>query len=134
MFAALADPAKKRRWHGEHPNHEILEYTTEFRVGGKEHWRFRMAAGTPIAGKELTNDGVHLDIVPDSRVVLAYAMAMDGRTFSASLVTFELSARGTGTGLTLIHQGMFFDGADGPQMRKGGWSVLLDKLGASLAH
>jgi uncharacterized protein YndB with AHSA1/START domain len=133
VFAAFADPAKKRRWHGEHPGHEVLEATLDFRIGGAEHWRFRMGPTTPIAGKVLTNDGVYLDIVPDRRIVTAYAMAMEGRPFSASLVTFELAPRGDGTDLVLIHQGVFFEGADGPEMRKGGWNVLLDKLQAEVA-
>ena len=41
---------------------------------------------------------------------------------------------GDATVLILTHQGAFFEGSDGPQMRKGGWEHLLDRLGASLAH
>jgi len=134
VFAALADPAKKRRWCGEGPAHEVLDFAVDFRVGGAERWRYRMAAHTPIAGKELSSEGLHLDIVPDTRVVIASSMAMDGRPFSASLVTFELHAQGGGTDLVLIHQGVFFEGADGPAMRKGGWEGLLDRLAAELAH
>ncbi len=47
-------------------------------------------AGTPFAGATYTNHGVHLDIVQDRRTVTGSALAMEGRRFSASLVTIEL--------------------------------------------
>jgi len=31
-----------------------------------------------------------------------------------------------------MHYLMFYEGADGPQMRKGGWEKLLDALGDAL--
>jgi hypothetical protein len=40
----------------------------------------------------------------------------------------------TGTDLICTHQGAFFEGADGPQMREAGWRSLLDKLSKSLAQ
>jgi uncharacterized protein YndB with AHSA1/START domain len=55
-------------------------------------------------------------------------MSMDGRPFSVSLATIELSPAGSGTDLVLTHQGAYFEGADGPEMRKGGWESLLNKL------
>ena len=39
-----------------------------------------------------------------------------------------------GTRLVLTHQAVFYEGADGPEMRKGGWEKLLDQLGAGLAE
>jgi len=35
---------------------------------------------------------------------------------------------GSGTDLVFTHQGAYFEGADGPEMRKGGWESLLNKL------
>jgi uncharacterized protein YndB with AHSA1/START domain len=45
-----------------------------------------------------------------------------------SLATIELAAVEGGTELTLTHQGVYLEGADGPEMRKGGWEHLLGKL------
>ncbi len=132
VFAALSEPAKKRRWFGGDDNRDVLHVEIDFRVDGVERWRFRMGATTPFPGTEMTNDGVYLDIVPNKRVVNAYAMAMAGRRFSASLVTFELAESGTGTDFILTHQGAFFEGADGPAMREEGWRSLLDRLAAEL--
>ncbi len=133
VFAAFSDPRNKRRWYADNRNNETVGYELDFRPGGAEHVRFRMGAHTPFPGTELTNDGLHLDIVPDRRIVAAHTMAMAGRRFSASLTTFEFRASGAGTELVLIHQGVFFEGADGPQMREEGWRKLLDSLGGALA-
>jgi hypothetical protein len=40
----------------------------------------------------------------------------------------ELVKTSVGTDLFLTHQGAYFEGADGPEMRKGGWTSLLEKL------
>jgi len=50
------------------------------------------------------------------------------KIFSASLVTFEFLPSETGTDLIVTHQGAFFEGADGPEMREAGWRKLLDRL------
>ena len=133
VFQALADPARKRRWYAEGGSHDIEAFEMDFRVGGAERARYRFKPGTPFPGAVLANEGLHLQITPDERVVIASTMAIDGRIFSASLVTFELLATADGTALVLTHQGAFFEGADGPAMREDGWRKLLDKLGESLA-
>ncbi|MGA7409420.1 MAG: SRPBCC family protein [Bryobacteraceae bacterium] len=128
VFAAFADPTKKRRWFVEGDHHDVEHYELDFRVGGQEKARFRMKQGTPIAGMSLTNETRYQDIVPGRRVVFASTMALDGKNFSASLVTVEFLPSETGTDLICTHQGAFFEGADGPEMRQDGWRKLLDKL------
>jgi uncharacterized protein YndB with AHSA1/START domain len=59
---------------------------------------------------------------------MASTMALGGHRISASLLTFELAADGDGALLTLTHQGAFFEGADGPEMRRDGWRHLLRRL------
>ena len=132
VFAAFADPAKKRRWFVEGEHHEVEQFAMDFRVGGKETARFLMKEGTPIAGMTLLSDAAYLDIVPCRRIVTASTMSLDGRCFSASLVTIELLPSEAGTTLLCTHQGAFFEGADGPAMREAGWALLLDKLPAVL--
>jgi uncharacterized protein YndB with AHSA1/START domain len=133
VFAALSDPAKKRRWYAEGGTHDVKSFEMEFRPGGIERSVYRMNERTPFPGAELSSEGHHLDIVTNRRVVIGSVMAMNGRPFSASLVTFELLATPQGTELIFTHQGAFFEGADGPERRKGGWIALLDRLGAELA-
>ena len=55
-------------------------------------------------------------------------MKRNDRIFSASQVTFELVPTDKGTDLIVTHQGAFFEGSDGPEMREQGWNGLMDKL------
>ncbi len=133
VFTLLADPAKKRLWMFEDDGTTIDAFEMDFRVGGSERVQYSISKGSPVDGLPFVNEGMFLDIVPDRRVVFAYYMSIGGRRISSSQVTFELTDTPTGSTLTLLHQAVFFEGADGPEMRKHGWEVLLDKLGTSAA-
>lgn len=128
VFAAFADPVKKRRWFAEGDHHEVQQYELDFRVGGKERVRFRLGADTPLEGVACTNNISYLEIVHNRRVVTASTMSIAEKCISASLATFEFLPSNTGTDLIFTHQGAFFEGADGPEMREEGWRKLLDKL------
>jgi uncharacterized protein YndB with AHSA1/START domain len=128
VFAAFADPTRKRRWFVEGDHHEVEHYEMDFRVGGRERARFRFKDGTPLKGIACTNDTSYQDIVPNRRVVLASTMSVGEKCISASLATVELLPSETGTDLIFTHQGAFFEGADGPEMREEGWRKLLDQL------
>ena len=52
---------------------------------------------------------------------------------AATVFISEVQPSGSGTALILTHQAAFFQGADGPEMREGGWKNLMDRLGAELA-
>lgn len=133
VFAAFADPVKKRLWFAVGGSTEVEDYSMDFRIGGLERTVYRFKEGTPFPGVELTNDGAFLDIVPNQRIVTASGMALGGKRISASLVTFELRPSATGTELICTHQAAFFEGADGPAMRKAGWQKLFDNLDSVLA-
>jgi uncharacterized protein YndB with AHSA1/START domain len=128
VFAAFSDPSKKRLWFGESPNHDVEEFEMDFRPGGSELVHYRFKAASPFPGALLTNEGRYLEITPGRRLVMAGAMSLEGRCFSASLVTFELLPAEKGTQLIFTHQGAFFEGSDGPEMRQAGWKQLLGKL------
>jgi len=134
VFCAFADAAKKRRWFAEGKNHAVEEFEMDFRVGGAELARYRLNAETPFPGVELTNQGTYHDIIPNRRVVTASTMTLGGKRISASLVTFEFLPTEQGTDLIFTHQGAFFEGADGPEMREGGWRRLLEELTKELAR
>jgi uncharacterized protein YndB with AHSA1/START domain len=134
VFAAFADPTRKMRWFTEGEGYEVEEFVMDFRVGGKEHGRFRFKKGTQFEGTALTNDTVYQDIVPNHRVVIAYTMTMGDKRFSASLATFEFLSTDKGTDLIFTEQAAFFEGADGPQIRQEGWRQLLEELGKELAR
>ncbi len=134
VFDAFANPEKKRRWFFESDHHELQHHELDFKQGGVERARMKFGPGTPIAGKTITNDTTYQDIQPGRRIVTTYRMSMDGNPFSVSLATIELLPSAAGTDLILTNQGAYFEGADGPEMRKGGWNSLLDKLARELAR
>ena len=130
VFAAFADPARKRRWFVEGEGHDVEHFEMDFRVGGKERARFRFQEGTLLRGIACTNDISYLDIVPNRRLVHASTMTVGEKCISAALATFEFLPSETGTGLIFTHQGAYFEGADGPDMREAGWRKLFERLTA----
>ncbi len=128
VFAAFADPTRKRRWFVEGEGHEVEQYELDFRVGGTERARFRFKEGTPLKGFACTNQTIYQDIIPNRRVVFASTMTVGEKCISASLATVEFLPSETGTELILTHQGAFFEGADGPEMREEGWRKLMARL------
>ncbi|HEX3365472.1 SRPBCC domain-containing protein, partial [Phenylobacterium sp.] len=89
VFAAFADPAKKRRWYGEADNHAVEAFEMDFRVGGAERATYRLGPKTPFPGTEMVNDGAYYDIVPNERIIVGAAMMFGGRRITVSLITFE---------------------------------------------
>jgi hypothetical protein len=55
-------------------------------------------------------------------------MTVGGKCISASLATIELLRSESGTDLILTHQGAFFEGSDGPEIRETGWRAILERL------
>jgi uncharacterized protein YndB with AHSA1/START domain len=132
VFAALSDPAKLRRWYAGENQNDVEEFSSDFRVGGEKRLRYRLKLG-PVAGKEIRNMGRYLEIAPNEHIVTASTMALEGKCFSASQVTFELLPTKDGTDLICTHQGAYFEMPDGPNMLEAGWRALMDKLAAELA-
>jgi uncharacterized protein YndB with AHSA1/START domain len=139
VFAAFADPAKKRRWMGgesdkSHATREVHgetfvidRHTCDFRVEGVERWRFR------ANGVLMTNDTFYLDIVPDRRIIFAYTMAAGDARFSSSHTTIELVPDGTGTKMIFTEQGVYFDNKrESAAGREHGTRGLMDALASEL--
>jgi uncharacterized protein YndB with AHSA1/START domain len=134
VFAAFQDPNKKRKWYADGGGHEVEAFESDFRVGGVERLRYRFKEGTPFPGVTVENDGSHKEIVKDSRIVIESRMTLGGNCISVILATFEFAPDGDGTKLILTHQGVFFEGSGGPEMREKGWKALLDRLSKSLEN
>lgn len=133
LFSAFSNQASKQRWFAEgSPGHSLESFSLDFRVGGAERAEFRFTDKSPFPGVSLVNEGTILDIDPGNRIVSASTMAVGGRRISASLVTAEFFPTATGSRLLLTHQGAFFPGSDGPQLREAGWRELLERLANAL--
>jgi uncharacterized protein YndB with AHSA1/START domain len=133
VFAAFSEPAKKRRWFGESESHDVEAFEMDFRDGGTERLQYCFKPGSPLDGMVLVNEGTYQDIVPNQRLVTSHTMDIAGKRVSIALVTIELLPTETGTDLICTHQGVFFEGSGGPQMREMGWRSLFEKLAKELA-
>jgi uncharacterized protein YndB with AHSA1/START domain len=132
VFAAFADPQKKRRWYADANGRQAEIFEMDFRVGGSDRTQSRLGPDTPFPGIALTNHSTYQDIQPNRRIVLAYTMSLGDRRISASLATVEFLATDKGTDLIFTDQGAFFEGSDGPKMREQGWNHLLDGIAAEV--
>ena len=130
VFAAWSEPEARFRWFVSGEGFEVGDYRHDFRVGGHEHSRFR----SQERNSTFTNDTWYQDIVPDERIVFTYVMDEDSRRFSVSLSTVEFRAGGDGTKLLFTEQAVFLEGADGPDMRKEGWTYLFEQLAKEVAR
>jgi uncharacterized protein YndB with AHSA1/START domain len=128
VFRAFADKPSKMRWFVEDDGWTTESYELDFRTGGYE----RAKGGGPN-GMRYTNDTLYHDIVPNERLVFAYAMDVDGRRISASLTTITLTPEGAGTRLSYTEQGAFYDD-DGASSREEGCRWLFEKLAKELAR
>jgi len=127
VFQAYGDAAIKRRWFAEGEGFTVDEYSLDFRVGGREVCAFRYGDGPPM-----TFEAVFLDIVPDRRIVSAYAMTIGGQRISASQGTVEIRPDGEGAHLTYTEQAAFLDGLDQAEQRKAGSIELQEALAREL--
>ena len=129
VFACFSNEAKLRRWLVEGEGWSVDRFTHDFTVGGKDHSAFRWQGGPLI-----TNDGVYHDIVDNERIIISYSMAMEGKTFSVSLLTHTFETKDGGTLLTLTEQGTYFNDPNAAKGREEGFLGLLDSLGAEAAR
>jgi uncharacterized protein YndB with AHSA1/START domain len=132
VFAAFADPARARKWYAEGEGHDLEEFASDFRVGGKQTLRYRLGPNTPVAGMVINNQVHYHEILPNRRIVTAGTMDLADKRILASQVTVELLPNGSGTDLILTNQGAFLEGGLTPEMLEAGWRGLLEKLAGEL--
>jgi uncharacterized protein YndB with AHSA1/START domain len=133
-FAAFAELEKKKRWYADSPMYEVLEYDLDFVVGGQEVLVGKMLPSTPVAGAVLKWSSIYADVEPDNRIVFSQVVEMNERRISCALISVEFLPADTGCLVRLTHQAAFFEGSDGPDMRKIGWQALLEQLGSQLSQ
>jgi uncharacterized protein YndB with AHSA1/START domain len=135
VFAAFASKEAKEVWGDtgdlSEPGPDAGDAPEfDFRIGG--HERFGMG----YQGVNYRYDASYYDIVPDQRIIYSYEMYADGARISVSVATIEFVATAEGTELTWTEQGAYLDGIDGaeaPQLRRGGTAEMLEGLAKYLA-
>jgi uncharacterized protein YndB with AHSA1/START domain len=116
VFRAWSSPEKKQKWFGCHDEWRTTHFALDFRVDGIE----TNTVERPDGVKHVFH-ARFLDIVPNERIVYAYAMHVGGRRISASLVTVTFEHDGEkATKMTFTEQVVFLDGhADVAERREG---------------
>ena len=127
VFAAWATAEGKAAWFVGPSGWQQIERVLDFRVGGEE-----LLKGAFPGGRTTDFRSRYFDIVPDRRIVYAYAMHLDDVKISVSLATIEFYPDGARTRLVLTEQGAFLDGYDDAGSRERGTRGLLDQLGSVL--
>jgi uncharacterized protein YndB with AHSA1/START domain len=123
VFAAWADPKRKRLWFSEPGG----EHELDFRLGGAE-----VSRDGPPMGAGYTFRARYSDIVAGERIVYTYEMYAGDTLTSVSLATVTFETVGLGTRIVLTDQTVFLDGHDAPRDRGPGFGGLLDGLGRFL--
>lgn len=131
VFAAFTTREAKDAWgdtgdlESPEPSTDSGDSAFDFRVGG--HERF----GVGMEGVSFRYDATYYDIVPEQRIIYTYEMYANGVRSSVSVATIEFVPVEGGTALTWTEQGAYLNGIDGaeaPQLRRGGTSEMLDGL------
>ena len=137
VFAAFASREAKDAWGGAGDLTDLAgsgadasDTEFDFQIGGRE--RFSVVAG----GTSYRYDARYYNIVPGQRIIYSYEMYADDTRISVSVATIEFAATADGTALMWTEQGAYldgFDGADAPELRRGGTAEMLDGLAKYLA-
>ena len=135
VFAAFTTKEAKEAWGDTGdldpiaPGADSSDAAFDFHVGGHERFGFG------YQGVSQRYDATYYDIVPQQRIIYSYEMYADGVRSSVSIATIEFVSVDGGTALTWTEQGAYLNGVDGaeaPQLRRGGTSEMLDGLATYL--
>ena len=127
VFHAYADPETKARWFVGPDDWDKSDHKLDFKVGGRES-----VSGGPPGQPVHYYNALHVDIVPNERIVSTYEMHRDKTRISVSLGTTEFKPAGKGTKLVYTEQAVFLDGHDHVGAREQGTRDILDNLGKAL--
>lgn len=123
VFAAFADPEKKKLWFKGPDEWGVPDQKYDFRVGGEEH-----SIGGPPGEPPHRFYNRYLEIIPNERIVYAYWMHHGEPLASASVATLEFRAEGEKTRLVITEVGAFLDGYYSAEGREHGIRWQLDSI------
>lgn len=127
VFRAWSVPEKKQKWFACHDDWKTVHFELDFRIDGIE----TNTVERPDGVKHVFH-ARFLDIVPEERIVYAYAMHVGGERISASLVTVEFARESGATAMTFTEQVVFLDGRADVEERREGTEAGLRGLDAAL--
>jgi uncharacterized protein YndB with AHSA1/START domain len=123
VFDAWLDPEKIAKWMLAPAPGEMTRVEVDARVGGS--FCFVVRRG----GEEIAHVGEYLELARPRRIVFTWSVPQ--YSAESTRVSIDLSAAGSGTELTLTHEGVLPDFATRTQA---GWSTILDAMAAALVR
>ena len=124
VFAAWAEPDKRRLWFGNSPGITVIANEMDVREGGRDH-----AASLHEGGITTTFDSEYHRIIPGEQIVYSYTMTLNGDPMSATLACITFEATDGGTLLTLTEHGVYYGPIEHAHGREQGTRQLLDTMG-----
>jgi uncharacterized protein YndB with AHSA1/START domain len=121
VFDAWLDPAKAGEFLFATPKGKMVRVDIDARVGGA----YRIAERRD--GEDVEHVGKYLEIERPRRLV--FTLVVPKYSKESTTVTIEIVPEGRGCVLTLTHEGVLPEWADGT---KGGWTGILNGLAANL--
>ncbi len=129
VYKAFTDIEAKNKWFAGGEGYQYRERSMDARPGGRE-----VAEGEFGNGTISRFDAIYFELVPDTRLVYAYEMHLNGARISVSLATVQLFPEAGGTRLKITEQGVFVNGYEDKGSREQGTEFLLGQLGTSLGE
>lgn len=120
VFAALTTQ-EVTAWWGDDGTYRTTDWSADLRVGGK--WK---ASGVGADGHAFAVEGEYLVVEPPRKIVQTWRPDWAGG--QPTTLTYSLTPSGTGTMLTVRHEGFGDDQAESCRSHGGGWEMVLGWL------
>ena len=122
VFDAWLDPGRAGKWLFATPTGRMVRAEIDARVSGAFCFVDRRE------GEDVEHTGKYLEIDRPRRLVFTFAVPK--YSDESTHVTVAIVAQGTGCELTLTHEGVPTEWADGS---KSGWAMILDGLATTVS-
>lgn len=130
VFAAFANADQKKKWYGHDISNEksAKKFTSDFKEGGKGYNCFTVPANEYMPEMFIEMKSTHQKIIDNDTIIVTYEGYANGSLFSVSITNFQFSDEANGSSLKLTNQTTYLENADGPEMRKMGYTELMKNL------
>ena len=122
LFQAFTHPDDLREWYAPVAGWVVSHAEVDARLGGTYHLEFGPPGGNPIVEK-----ATFVEFDPPSRLVIDLGLS-GGIAEESTRVTVEFIDHGDETEVVVRETG--YSSEEVARMHEGGWSTMLDQLGA----
>lgn len=123
VFTAFSDPVERGRWCARGAVASVVFDELDFRIGGRDVFRFGQNSILQFQGQALYHD-----IVAERRIVSTETIDLRQTRLSVAVITVEFEPIGTCTKFRLTRQSVSFDGAEMLEDMNIIYETLIDRL------